>query len=213
VILTFAVWGTLTAAAVLSSPPGSSSLLAAIPATEWSQLPAEEIAGLGYFRSGHCDTCHNLLSGEPKPGPSLITAQLHHARPWLIQHLKNPGQIAPTIKVEPTHFSLPQLNSLLLFIENLTPDTASKLDGISAKAVEGAQLFIVSGCGSCHKVNGVGGGIGPSLNGVAARRTQQWLKGHFLSPQTYSPGSIMPPYHFSAPEESAILTYLLALPE
>lgn len=213
VVLVFTIWGTLTAAAVLSSPSGSSSLLAAVPATEWAQLPAEQIAGLGYFHSAHCDTCHNLLAGEPKPGPNLMTAQANHARPWLIQHLNNPGQLVPAMKMEPTHFSLPQLNALLLFIENLTPETAAKLDDVPANVVQGAETYVVSGCGGCHKVNGAGGGIGPALNGVAERRSQQWIKAHFLSPQKYSPGSIMPPYHFSLAEESAIVTYLVALPQ
>jgi ubiquinol-cytochrome c reductase cytochrome b subunit len=213
VVLVFSAWATLTAAAVLSSPPGSSSLVASVPATEWSQLPAEQIAGLGYFRAGTCDRCHNLLAGQPKPGPSLLTTQVHHPRPWLIQHLNYPGQLIPSMKIAPTHFSLPQLNALLLFIENLTPDTASKLADVPAQALQGAQLYVVSGCGSCHKLNEAGGGIGPALNGVAVRRSQDWIKAHFSSPQTYSPGSIMPPYHFSRDDESAILRYLSALPE
>jgi cbb3-type cytochrome oxidase cytochrome c subunit len=34
-----------------------------------------------------------------------------------------------------------------------------------------------------------------------------------LSPQKYSPGSIMPSYHFSTGDESAILSFLISLPE
>ncbi len=213
VALVFAIWGALTAAAVVTSPPGSPPLLTAAPAAAWAQLPAEQIAGLGYFQSAHCDTCHNLVTGQPKPGPNLITAEVHHARPWLIQHFNNPNQALPNTKVTSTHFSLPQLNALSLFIENLTPDTASKLDDIPTNVIQGAQTYVVSACGSCHKVNGAGGGIGPPLNGIADRRSKQWVKAHFVAPQKLSPGSIMPPYHFSPPEEDAILVYLFALPE
>jgi ubiquinol-cytochrome c reductase cytochrome b subunit len=213
VVLVFITWGALTTAAVVSSPPGSSALLAAAPTTEWAQLPAEQIAGLGYFQSANCDTCHNLLGGEPKPGPNLTTAEVHHARPWLIQHFKDPSQVVPDTKVAATHFSLPQLNALSVFIQNLTPDTASKLEDIPPDVMHGAETYVVSGCGGCHKVNGTGGGIGPPLNGVANRRSKQWVEAHFLTPQKFSPGSIMPPYHFSRTEERAIIGYLFALPD
>ena len=213
VILVFVSWGALTAAAVASSPPGSSSLLSAAPTAEWAQVPAEQIAGLGYFRSAHCDSCHNLLGGDPKPGPNLTTAEVHHARPWLIQHFKDPSQVAPNSKPAATHFSLAQLNALSLFIQNLTPDTAAKLEDVPPEVVQGAESYVVSGCGGCHKVNGTGGGIGPPLNGVADRRSKQWVEAHFREPQKFSPGSIMPPYHFSSTEEKAIVGYLFALPE
>lgn len=212
VALVFSAWGALTAAAV-SSPRGAPPLLAAPPATEWAQLPAEQIAGLGYYRSAHCETCHNLLAGEPKPGPNLTTAQVHHPRPWLIQHLSKPEQAPSDADVSPAHFSLPQLNALLLFIENLTPYTASTLEDIPANAIQGAETYVVSGCGSCHKVNGMGGGIGPPLNGLANRRSKQWVEAHFLAPQKLSPGSIMPPYRFSSTDEKAIIVYLFSLPE
>lgn len=209
----FAGWAALTTAAILSSPPGTSPLLAAAPATEWAQLPADQIAGLGYYRSAHCNACHNVLEGEPKLGPNLTTAGVHHARPWLIQHFSDPRQQVPNGDAAPTHFSLPQLNALSLFVANLTPDTAAKLLDVPQTAIEGAQVFVVSGCGSCHKINGTGGSIGPSLNGLVDRRSKEWVKAHFVSPQKLSPGSIMPPYHFPADQENAIVTYLFTLPE
>jgi cbb3-type cytochrome oxidase cytochrome c subunit len=100
-----------------------------------------------------------------------------------------------------------------LFVENLKPETASKLEDISPKAIQGAQVFVMGGCGGCHKVNSVGGGIGPPLNGLADRRKREWVKTHFVAPQKLSPGTIMPAYHFSAAEEDAIILYLFSLPE
>ncbi len=213
VVLVFAGWGALTAAAVVSSPPGSSLLLASAPATEWAQLSPEQIAGVGYFHSARCETCHNLLVGNPKPGPTLTSSEVHHPRAWLIQHFKDPSQGLPDSQATATHFSLPQLNALALFIESLTPETASKLETIPPNFVAGAQTYVVSGCGSCHKVNGSGGGIGPPLNGLADRRKREWVEAHFVSPQKFTPGSIMPPYRFSSAEENALIAYLFALPE
>lgn len=213
VVFVFAVWSALTGAAVLTSPPGSSSLVGSTRTAEWGQLSPEEIAGFGYFRGAQCDTCHNVLGGDPKPGPSLAGVQVHHPRPWLIQHFKDPGETLSNPKIPPAHFSLPQLNALSLFVENLTPDNASKMEDIPQQVIRGAEVFVMNGCGTCHKVNSMGGGIGPPLNGVADRRKRQWVAAHFLDPQKLSHGSIMPPYRFSAADENAIIMYLFSLPE
>jgi ubiquinol-cytochrome c reductase cytochrome b subunit len=213
VILAFSAWGSLTAAAVLTSPPGPSSFIGSTRNAQWAELSPEVIAGLGYFNQAHCGTCHNVLIGDPKPGPSLASIQVHHPRPWLIQHFKNPGEAQAGHQTAPAHFSLPQLNALALFVENLKPDTASRLEDIPQKAIQGAQVFVMGGCGGCHKVNSVGGGIGPPLNGLADRRKREWVEAHFAEPQKLSPGSIMPVYHFSAAEEDAIVLYLFSLPE
>jgi ubiquinol-cytochrome c reductase cytochrome b subunit len=212
VVIVFAVWGSLTAAAVADSPHLRRPLNASPEGMEWAQFPPEEIAGIGYFHSSHCDSCHNLLSGLPKPGPNLTSIQQHHPKAWLIQHFKDPGSLAGD-RTQPNHLSVLQLNALALFTANLKPDSANILQTVPPEIIKGAQIYVVSGCGSCHKVNGQGGGIGPSLNGLSDRRTRSWVEAHFLSPQRLSPGSIMPAYHFSQAEESSIIRYLFSLPE
>jgi ubiquinol-cytochrome c reductase cytochrome b subunit len=213
VILVFAVWGALTGVAAASSPRSSPAQSGSELAGEWAQFSPEQIAGVGYFRQAHCGTCHNLLTGNPKPGPNLVTSSLHHSRAWLIQHFNNPTEAMPNVQVPSTHFSLPQLNALSLLIQNLEPDTAAKLEDLPPWVIQGAEVYVVSGCGSCHKVNASGGGIGPPLNGLAARRSRQWVAAHFQSPQKLSPGSIMPPYRFSSAEENALISYLFTLPD
>ena len=213
VLLVFAGWGALTGAAAASSPRSSSTQSGSELAGEWAQFSPEQIAGIGYFRMAHCGTCHNLLTGNPKPGPNLVTSALHHSRPWLIQHFKNPAEAQPDAKPGFMRFSLPQLNALSLLIQDLEPDTAAKLDDLPPEIIAGAQVYVVSGCGSCHKVNASGGGIGPPLNGLASRRSRQWVAAHFVAPQKLSPGSIMPPYHFASAEEAALISYLFTLPD
>ena len=53
---------------------------------------------------------------------------------------------------------------------------------------EGRRLFETHGCRGCHKLNGVGGSIGPDLTEEgASRRYPQWLERHFLAPNSVSP--------------------------
>jgi cbb3-type cytochrome oxidase cytochrome c subunit len=75
------------------------------------------------------------------------------------------------------------------------------------------MVYQAQGCGDCHKVNGAGMVVGPSLNGVARRRTRTWVEEHFAAPAKLSPGSIMPAYKLSPKDLENLVTYLFAQTE
>ncbi len=176
--------GSTTGAAVLSSPPGSSSLLAAVPATEWAQFPAEQIAGLGYFHSARCDTCHNLVAGEPKPGPNLTTAQVHHARPWLIEHFSNPGQLLPQCQSRSDTLLATPTERLVAVHRESDARHSIEIGRRSSQCHRGCADI------RCERVRKLPQGewgrrrhwsVRSTASRTAAR--QQWVKAHFLSPQ------------------------------
>ena len=77
---------------------------------------------------------------------------------------------------------------------------------------EGRRLFETHGCRGCHKLNGVGGSIGPDLTEEGAvRRYPQWLERHFLDPNVVSPSSPMPNFHFTREQARALTFYMLSL--
>lgn len=77
---------------------------------------------------------------------------------------------------------------------------------------EGKHLFETQGCRGCHKLNGVGGSIGPDLTGEGAHhRAPEWLEKHFLNPNAVSTGSAMPNYHFTKDQAKALTYYMLSL--
>jgi cbb3-type cytochrome oxidase cytochrome c subunit len=112
-----------------------------------------------------------------------------------------------------TSLTLPERNALVVFVANLKPDLLATLLATSPQFINGAQTFVASACASCHKVNGIGGDSGPSLNGVFSRRSESWIRAHFAAPRKLSPGSIMPPYKFDPKNEQDLIKYLLSLPE
>ena len=60
---------------------------------------------------------------------------------------------------------------------------------------QGKDLFDQRGCSDCHKVNGVGGKIGPDLSNEAAKnRSLDWQIKHIQDPKSMSPGSTMTPF-------------------
>lgn len=106
-----------------------------------------------------------------------------------------------------------QLNTLAAFLLRLNSRNAGALQSAPDFAVHGAMIYQANHCGSCHEVNGAGMKVGPPLNGLSKRRTQDWTVRHFRDPRLLSPGTIMPPYRLSAAELRDLTAWLFALPE
>jgi mono/diheme cytochrome c family protein len=76
----------------------------------------------------------------------------------------------------------------------------------------GRKLFDSHGCRGCHKLDGVGGSIGPDLSHEGStRRDPKWLENHFLDPQSVSPNSAMPNFHFTKEQARDLTFYMLSL--
>jgi len=213
VALTAIGWGALTVTAVITTPkPAIAEQIDFSQPTDWLQLSPVELAGLGYFRQENCISCHNVADGKPKIGPDLAGGT-HKSAAWMIQHFKRPSVMRPGTAMPPIQLSDSQLNTLAAFLLKLNPRNAEGLQAAPDFAVQGAIVYQMGQCGSCHQVNGVGVKLGPPLNGLKQRRTQQWVEDHFRNPQALSPGSIMPPYRFPPSDMEKIVAYLFVLPD
>lgn len=86
---------------------------------------------------------------------------------------------------------------------------APKVDPIAVEL--GKKIYQDKNCKMCHKLNKIGGTIGPKLDKVGARRDAEWFFHHFKDPQSISPGSRMPNYNFSNDDADALTAYMLTL--
>ena len=68
-------------------------------------------------------------------------------------------------------------------------------------------------CHSCHQINGGGGTLGPSLNGVFKRRSVEFIQLQLETPEQNDPNSDMPTLGLNEEEIRAIMAYLRTLPE
>lgn len=207
-------WTGLTMRAIATTPePSPSAAIDFSTPTDWMHLSPEEMAGIGYFRNENCISCHTLGEGKPKIGPDLANAAIRKTAAWMIAHFRNPAEMVPGTPMPAIQLSDSQLNQLAAFLLKLTPRNAVGLQSAPAFAVEGALLYQTNHCGACHVVNGNGTKAGPPLNGLSRRRARSWVRSHFLQPQTLSPGTIMPAYHFAPREMDNMMAYLFTLPD
>ena len=93
------------------------------------------------------------------------------------------------------------------------------------KLAHGRELFLDRGCQSCHKLGGVGGQLGPALDGIGLKIKHQlpmahvkgeptlanWLSQHFADPQGVVANSQMRPPRLTPAENEALTIYMLSL--
>ena len=207
-------WGGLTLAAKLGTPPQSAAEAIDFSGpTQWMQLTAQEMAGIHYFRQENCESCHNVTGDEPKNGPNLINTAKRHDSDWLMKHFMDPAGATKGSAMKPVDLNDAALKDLTALMLKLTPDNGDVVSSAPEFAVEGAMVFQKNSCAACHSLNGVGGKIGPALNGLAQRRNEAWVIQHFQEPQKMSKGTSMPPYKFNAADMQNIVSYLFTLPD
>jgi mono/diheme cytochrome c family protein len=81
--------------------------------------------------------------------------------------------------------------------------------GVVSKAPDGSVIFRREGCSGCHSFRGRGGGAGPELTGVTARRTGRWIREEIRNPKSHNPNSRMPEFsHLTEGEIKALIKYL-----
>lgn len=213
VVLSAVGWAALTQRAIATTPPSMEDPLAGLrPPQPWLRLPPEHMAAVGYFQKDNCGRCHVL--GRSANGPDLSVAASEKPIDWLLAHFARPEPNDSEAKGPPTStLTVAQQRSLALFVTKRSEDAVNTWANPPAKEIAGAMLYQARGCGFCHTLNGAGAKNGPILNGLAARRTREWVEGHFAEPKAFSPNSPMPAYRFTAEELDAITTYLMGIPK
>src|SRR5580658_6611272 len=90
VVLAGLGWAGLTARAVATTPPSTESADAGLTKAEaWREIPAEDLAAIGYFRKDNCGNCHVL--GKSGAGPDLSVSPSQKPADWLVQHFHQPA--------------------------------------------------------------------------------------------------------------------------
>lgn len=200
-------WAGLTQRAIATTPPSTEDSEAGLkPLPLWKEIPADSLASIGTFRKANCTQCH--APGKSSAGPDLAKRVSTKSERWLTAHFTHPVEESPA-----NDFNGAQMKGLLALATKRDEKVVEAWINAPQEAVEGAMIFQSRQCIFCHTLNGVGGKVGPTINGLSSRRDRTWIMEHFSDPEKFTPGSDMPPYKFADRDLAMITDYLLAIPK
>lgn len=80
---------------------------------------------------------------------------------------------------------------------------------LAADDARARNLINSLGCKGCHSFEGSGGTLGPALDNIGKRLSEDQIKSKMLSPKASNPASMMPAYgHLSQEDLSALIEFL-----
>jgi cbb3-type cytochrome oxidase cytochrome c subunit len=172
------------------------------------------------FERYKCYVCHRFNGFGGTLAPDLTFEGSRAQRKWMVDFLKNPQTLRPTLTFRMPQFNMTTEEATILAdylgIVMQTPDV--NLEGVDAKrftpsmAGLGKQLYEVKyQCQSCHTIGSTGGYVGPNLSNVGNWMNPAWLEGWLKDPQSLVPDAIEPRRAFTDEERTALTAYLMTL--
>ncbi len=184
-----------------------------------SNYEPDGAAGEVYQRF-RCNSCHSFRGNGGALAPDLTYEGSRSNREWLIQFLKNPQTIRPSLTVRMPRFEMTEKDATTLadYIAStlrkpdVNPKAVNQGDFTAEMADRGKQLYETKyACQSCHTIGSSGGYVGPSLSDVADWVTPAWIEAWLRNPQALVPGTIEPRHAFTESEIHDLTAYLLTL--
>jgi mono/diheme cytochrome c family protein len=185
---------------------------------EGSFHPAGEFGRV--YERYKCYVCHQFNGFGGTLAPDLSYEGSRAQRQWLIDFLKDPMTVRPTLVLRMPQFNMTdqEATALATYIStaldspNVDPSAIDAKQFTPEKAALGKQLYEVKyACQSCHTIGANGGYVGPNLNNAGNWLTPAWIEAWLRNPQALVPDTIEPRRAFTEDEIQALTAYLLTL--
>ena len=148
-----------------------------------------------FIKKKACFACHKVGEEGGMVGPDLSRASELYPLEWLFLWLYDPQAIKPQTKMPNLGLSADETSSVVAYLKGLeleekerkekAEDWSAYLNGIGDPE-KGKKLFFDStgkaSCGRCHRADGKGGDVGPSLRFIGSSRTKYFLLESILKP-------------------------------
>jgi mono/diheme cytochrome c family protein len=172
------------------------------------------------FERYKCYVCHQFNGSGGKLAPDLTFEGSRAQRKWIVEFLKNPQTLRPTLT-----FRMPQFNmtteeatvladylGMVMQTPNVNREGADTKPFTPPMVSLGKQLYEVKyQCQSCHTIGSAGGYVGPNLSNVGNWMNPAWIEGWLKDPQALVPDAIEPHRAFTDEERTALTAYLMTL--
>jgi mono/diheme cytochrome c family protein len=167
-----------------------------------------------------CYTCHKFSGYGGELAPDLTYEGSRAQRQWIVDFLKNPQTLRPTLILRMPQFNMSDKDAatladymaMVLQHPSANPSSVDTKQFTPAMATLGKQLYEVKyQCQSCHTIGGSGGYVGPNLNNAGGWLTPAWVESWLKNPQALIPDTIEPRRNFTENEVQALTAYLMTL--
>jgi len=200
------------------APPTSALQNLVVPRKEVAFHPTGAFAEV--YERYKCFTCHKFNGYGGDLAPDLTYEGSRAQRQWIVDFLKNPQTLRPTLILRMPQFNMSDKDAatladymtLVLQHPDASPGAIDAKEFTPAMAVLGKQLYEVKyQCQSCHTIGGTGGYVGPNLNNAGGWLTPAWIEAWLRNPQALVPETIEPRRNFTEAEVKALTAYLMTL--
>jgi mono/diheme cytochrome c family protein len=167
-----------------------------------------------------CYTCHKFNGYGGDLAPDLTYEGSRAQKQWLVDFLKNPQTLRPTLVLRMPQFNMSDKDAstladymtMVLQHPSANPAAIDATQFTPALITLGKQLYEVKyQCQSCHTIGGTGGYVGPNLNNAGRWLTPAWIEAWLRNPQALIPDTIEPRRNFTEEEVKALTAYLMTL--
>ncbi len=208
-----------TALLGMTGPPATSGAQRLIvPRTQAVFRPAGAFGEV--YERYKCSVCHRFNGYGGDLAPDLSYEGSRAQRQWIIEFLKRPQTLRPTLTLRMPQFNMTDQEASVLadYIGMVLQSPAVNPARVDPKqftpqmAVLGKQLYEVKyQCQSCHTIGSAGGYVGPNLSNAGNWMTAAWIEAWLKDPQALAPATIEPRRALTADEVRALTAYLLTL--
>ena len=187
------------------------------------QMNESVVRGKTIWDENNCMGCHTILGEGAYYAPELTKVVDRRGEAWLKVFLKDPQAMYPgQRKMVQYNFTDAQIEDVIAFLTWIgridtngfpkEPDMRppAPVAVAAAPSTVSAPAMFTTVCKSCHSLGGQGGVVGPALDGVGTRFTEDQLRAWLANPQEIKPGTTMPDLNLSEADLRDLSGFLMA---
>lgn len=195
-----------------------------IPAQTHSDAITAEVAhGKRLWEENNCMGCHTLMGEGAYYAPELTRVMERRGEVFVRGMLRDPEAMYPgERKMVQYDFSEEEVDALVAFLawvgnadlNGFPPKPTLHIPGTPSaggQELSRAPALFTQACVACHSVGGLGGSVGPQLDGVADRRDGDYLRRWLQNPADVKSDAQMPNLQLKPEQIDEMVAYLQTL--
>lgn len=196
--------------------------------TKAEELSPQVIAGKRVWEKYNCNDCHTILGFGGYYGPDMTKVYWRIRKEGIRYAVEKPDEaFANSFRKMPQKNLEPEeMENLIAFLrwtsqidtQDWPPqDRKFKLSSEAKRLVAGAgisvgsALFKDKGCFNCHRLQGVGGTLGSSLDDVGSKMDKESIARYIADPAQVNPQTKMPKLDLTSEEIKSLSEFLADL--